>query len=364
MSSLRIILATFDDEPPLGGQGVVVAGMRRALVAGGVGVTTVAGRGAHAVAHPRLVGRAPLDFSLYLNRRPGLLTAGRPDLVHAHGGPGGVLLLRRPAVPLIYTAHHTYRQAYARTRPQRLLSLAERRSYALASMVLPVSTSTAEAVRALGIPASRIEVVPPGVEVPPVVEETRRDPGRLLFAGRLEPEKGVLDALEVMSALTRDNPAVSGAVVGTGSLEGAIKAVAAGLDRVQVLGSVDDATLADQYARASIVLMPSRYEGLGLVALEGMARGAAVAGYDVDGLRGVVAGSGGGLLVAPGDTAALREACASLLGDGDRRREMGARGRAHVLAHHSWAATVSRLVQIYQAVTGSMAVSPERPSVD
>ena len=80
--------------------------------------------------------------------------------------------------------------------------MAERRAYAGAAMVLPISPSTATAVRRLGVPASRIEVVYPGVDVARLDRgDGDRDPGRLLFAGRLRPEKGALDAVAAMAEL-------------------------------------------------------------------------------------------------------------------------------------------------------------------
>lgn len=349
MSRLRITMAGFDDEPALGGQGVVLAGMRRALRHRGVEVDTVAGRGEHAVPFVRVLRRPPLDLSLELNRHPEPLLRNSPQVVHAHGGPGGILLLRRLPVPLVYTAHHTYRQAHGAGSPRRLLSPLEGRAYRRAARVLAVSPSTADALKALGIPASRIEVLVSGVDVPAGIDDSGRDPGRLLFVGRLEPEKGVMDALTVMGDLVRHRPGVSAAIVGTGGEEPAVRRAALGTG-VEVLGAVDRATLAEQYRRAAVVLMPSRYEGFGLVALEAMAAGAAVAAYDVEGLRDAVGGSGGGLLVPAGRPEALRAACADLLEQPGRRLELAARGREHVLAHHSWATVARRLEEVYRSL--------------
>src|SRR5207244_2342012 len=103
-------------------------------------------------------------------------------------------------VPLVYTAHHTYRQAYSRRRVRRLLGGLEARSYRRAAMVLAVSPSTAAAVLALGVAPACVEVLAPGIELP-VVDGAIREPGRVLFVGRLEPEKGVLDAVAVMQGL-------------------------------------------------------------------------------------------------------------------------------------------------------------------
>lgn len=353
--TLRITLATFDDAPPLGGQGVLARDLRAALRRRGVAVRTVAGRGASVVPFPAVVRRPPLDLSLLLNRRPELLLVGDPSLVHVMGGPGGILLVRRPGVPVVYTANHTYRQAFRRGTPQRALAALEAVAYRRARAVLAISASTAAEVRAMGVAARRVEVVPPGVDAAAIAEVASRavrEPGRLLFVGRLEAEKGALDAVAVMAAVCRRCPSARGAVVGRGRQTAAVRAAADEVPggRVSFLGALDDGALALEYGRASVVVVPSRYEGLGLVALEAFSAGAAVVGYDVTGLRDAVGDAG--VLVPFGDRRALVESVVALLGDEPRRADAAARGRARVLAGHSWDATAARVEAVYRSVIG------------
>lgn len=348
----RVTLATFDDDPPIGGQGVLVRGMRAALVRRGVDIRTVAGRGANAIPFPRRTGRAMLDLSLRMSREPQLLLDGGCDLVHAMGGPGGIVLMRALSVPVVYTANHTYAQAYPRTDPRRALSFIEARGYRRASAVMCISPSTADVVRRLGIDPRRVEVVLPGVEADRIAGAAAgvvREPGRLLFAGRLEAAKRPLDAVGAMAALCARDPAVHGVVIGEGSLVGRVRDAAAAVPdgRVSLLGAVDDATLAREYARASVVLVPSAYEGLGLVALEAQVAGAAVCGYDVTGLRDAI--GEGGIVTCPGDVGALAEAAWGLLRDEPRRADKAARGREAVLREHSWDAAAGRITEVYRA---------------
>ncbi len=344
----RVTIASYDDDPPLGGQGVVVHGMRAALDRRGVRVHTISGRGEHAIAFARRTGRAPLDFSLQLNRYPQILLRAAPDVIHAQGGPGGVLLWKRLGAPLVYTAHHTYRQAHPRGSVKRLLNGVEARSYRGAAMVLPVSRSTANALLEMGIPASRIEVLSNGVDAVDLPGVEHED-GRVLFVSRMEREKGALDAVAVLQALTAADPRVHGVLVGGGSLEVEVRRAAQSSGgRLEYLGALDRDGLNHEYARAAVVLMPSRFEGLGMVALEAQAAGTPVVGFDVDGLRDAV--GIGGVLVPAGDMAALRAATAQLLDDPQRRAEAGAQGREVVLAEHSWDAIGRRLEEIYAAV--------------
>ena len=339
----RVTFATYDDTPPLGGQGVVLEGMRAALQRRGVFVHCISGRGEHAIPYRRVTGRAPLDLSLHLNLHPSVLTRERPDVVHAFGGPGGVILLRRINAPLVYTAHHTYAQAHARSSPYRLPAPLEARSYRLAAMVLTVSPSTANAVRAMGIPPAKIEVMPPGIDIVDS-NDTARDAKRVLFVGRLRADKGVLDALDVMCSLVREHDA-NGVIIGDGPLVDGVRRRIQTEPRITHHGAADRRTLADHYAHASVLLMPSRYEGLGLVALEAQAAGTPVVGYDVDGLRHAVVT--GGVLVPYGDVQQLRAATAELLHDESKRTELGTAGREFVRAHHSWDSVAVRLEQIY-----------------
>src|ERR1700694_908191 len=346
----RVTMVSYDDDPPLGGQGVVVHSMREALTKRGNRVHTIAGRGDNAIAVARRTGRAPLDLSLQLNRYPQIMLRASPDIVHAHGGPGGVLIWKALDVPLVYTAHHTYRQAHARGSVKRLLAGVEARSYRRAAMVLPVSRSTANSLLEMGIPASRIQVLPNGVDVIDVPDVDHED-GRFLFVGRLEREKGIIDALSALRALAETVPGMRGVVVGAGGLEAEVRRAAAhSRGRIEYLGSLDRAALQREYARAAVVIMPSRFEGLGMVALEAQSACAPVVGYDVDGLRDAV--RGGGVLVPSGDVGALRDAVAALLNDRARRIEVGERGRDAMRAEQSWDAVAARLEEIYAAAGG------------
>jgi glycogen(starch) synthase len=349
---VKVCIATYDDDPPEGGQGVYVRGLRRALEQSGVEVRTVSGRGASAIAYPRVLHRAPLDFSIALTRDPTPLLAPRPDVVHAQGGPGGVLLPRRIDAPLVYTAHHTYRQAYGAMAPRRSLALLERRSYRLADAVIAVSPSTAQAVRAMGV--RNIEVIPPGIDIEALARhgESLRDPHLLLFVGRLEPEKGPLDAVAGMRAVTERNPGARGVVAGAGSQEAQVRAAASRSGgRVQVRGRISDDELRELYARAAVLLVPSRYEGLGIVALEAAAAGAAVVAYDVTGLRDAV--SGGGLLVPAGDAAAMARAAAALVADPARRDELAGGSRQAVRSTYAWEICSAAVQALYRRVAPS-----------
>jgi D-inositol-3-phosphate glycosyltransferase len=345
---VHVRLATWDDDPPVGGQGRYARELRAALAARGVDVSTSAGRGPHAVRFRRVTGRGHLDMSVRVNADPRLLLGGGPDLVHLSGGPGGLQLVRRLPVPVVFTAHHTYRQAHGRLHLQRALSPLEAAGYRRAAAVAAVSEATAHAVLELGVPRERVRVIPPGVCLSSAGAPVEREPGSMLFVGRLEPEKGPLDAIDAMQRVMKELPSARGLLVGTGSLEGVVRARTSADDRISLRSHLSDDELAAEYRRAQVVLMPSQFEGLGLVALEAMAAGAAVVGYDVTGLRDTIGVNGG--LVPAGHVAELAARCRQLLQDDARREDVAGRAAIAVRERYSWDRCAAAFEDLYRQV--------------
>jgi len=345
---MHVRLVTWDDDPPRGGQGVYVRELRSALQHRGIVVSTVAGRGEFAVAYPHVVGHEALDMSLWLNRNLTAVLSNSPDLLQISGGPGGLLLLRRVNVPVVYCAYHTYIQAHRWPSPRRSLGLLEARAYRLASRVAAISPSTADAVARLGVNPSRIVVIPPGVRPLPGTGSVDKEPGRMLFVGRLERDKGPLDAIAAMSLVIDSVPGATGYIVGEGSLDQEVAKTATdkSAGRVRYLGTLSDVELARQYQLAQVVLVPSRYEGLNLVALEARAAGAVVVGYDVTGLRDSIGRYGS--LVQPGDVVALAKACARLLTNQKLLAERAAESTEAVLRDHSWEQCAKSFEDLYR----------------
>lgn len=114
--------------------------------------------------------------------------------------------------------------------------------------------------------------------------------------------------------------------------------------RCHFLGERDDVALVLQ--ASDIFVMPSRYEGLGIAALEASACALPVVAYDVPGLRNAVVNEVTGLLVAS-DVAALAKAISGLAADADLRESFGRAGRSMVVRGFSLDRWVSQLVAIY-----------------
>jgi glycosyltransferase involved in cell wall biosynthesis len=247
------------------------------------------------------------------------------DLVHAHWWPAGAVarLTGRPYVVQLWGTDVELARRVAVLRPL------ARRVLGSARLVICASRALADEARRLG--ARDVRVIPSGVEVPTEVGP-EEEPPHVLYAGRLSPEKGVLELVAAANGL----PLV---VVGDGPLRAKVPGA---------LGFLPPDRLRERYGRAAVVACPSRREGFGVVAAEAMAHGRPVVASAVGGLLDLVADGETGLLVPPGDVQALRVALERLLEDAALRRRMGEAGRQRALAELSWGVFLDRTLEAYE----------------
>ena len=121
-------------------------------------------------------------------------------------------------------------------------------------------------------------------------------------------------------------------------------------DRVVWTGRIPNDELVRLYNRAAVVVVPSRFEGFGLPAVEAMACGAPVVASAAGALREVVRAGGGGVLVPAADPEALAGALNALLDAPEERRSLGARGRERVVERFSWPRIARATVDAYGEV--------------
>ena len=158
---------------------------------------------------------------------------------------------------------------------------------------------------------------------------------RVFFAGRFESRKGIDTLLAAMERILPTYPDVHLVLAGEdrpiepgaapiGRLWRSQHRNEPWIDRVTVLGVIDDETLHQQYAAAEVVVLPSRYESFGLVMVEAMMHGRPLVSTDTSGVREVVRNGVDGLLVEPGNVDQLDEAIRRLLDDPTHAASPGA----------------------------------------
>jgi glycosyltransferase involved in cell wall biosynthesis len=147
---------------------------------------------------------------------------------------------------------------------------------------------------------------------------------RALFAGVLEPYKGVDVLLDAWRRVIAERPDAQLVIAGDGTHARELRAAAKDLGAsVRFLGHVDRDTLRTLLDRSSFLVLPSRSEGLGRIVLEAYARNRAVLGAEAGGIPELVQHGGTGALVPPGDHDALAGAILRLFADPCRTAEMG-----------------------------------------
>jgi glycosyltransferase involved in cell wall biosynthesis len=194
--------------------------------------------------------------------------------------------------------------------------------------VVAPSTVLAGAARELG--ARAVAVIPSGVDVADEIGH-EDEPPFVLYAGRLSPEKGVLELVEAANGI----PLV---IVGDGPLREHVPGAR---------GFVAHDELLKLYGRAAVVAVPSYREGFGVVCAEAMAQGRPVVASAVGGLLDLVSDGVTGIHVPPGDVPALRAALERLLADRELRRRLGEAGRERVRERFSWSAVTDSTLAAY-----------------
>ncbi|MBW3656175.1 MAG: glycosyltransferase family 4 protein [Gemmatimonadetes bacterium] len=199
-----------------------------------------------------------------------------------------------------------------------------------AARLSATSLATRELLRRMA-PGVPIDMVYAGV--PDELFGLPRRPGDyLLYFGRLDVfQTGIDTLLEAFSLLLRGRPGLELRIAGRGKDAERVAALAGRIgvsQRVRMLGAVTEAERRDLFAGAALLLMPSRFEGFGMVAAEAMAAGVPLVATSAGSLPEVVDAPNGGLTVPPGDAHALAAAAARLLDDAAAREALSATARA------------------------------------
>jgi glycosyltransferase involved in cell wall biosynthesis len=287
------------------------------------------------------------------------------DILHSHGYKGNILFGLMPKVlrriPMVSTLHGwTWTGGWSR---MGLYEWLDRLSLRFIDRVVIVNDAMRDKVRINelhvvnnGIPASgpcfsTIDPTNPMDTTDPLISSFSRQGFTIAAVGRLSPEKGFELLLEAVAGLVAEGKDVRLVILGEGGERGRLEKMAEELGlggRVLMPGYVADA--GHYFSLFGAFAIPSFTEGLPMVLLEAMAAGIPVVATKVGGIPHVLEQGTGGLLVEPGDVAALTRGIAAVIDDpasAERRRQHACR---RVREHYSSRAMANKYTEIYQSI--------------
>jgi D-inositol-3-phosphate glycosyltransferase len=296
------------------------------------------------------------------------------DLIHANywlSGVAGHRIKHELDLPLVSTFHTLARVKAHTGDPEPLARIrAETEVIGCSDAILASSSTEADQLaQHYGADRRRIEVVPPGVDhaffspgeregARAALEHLELGPGpMLLFAGRIQPLKGLDVAVGALAALERRDVnlvVVGGASGPAGQGEVArVRALArrAGVaDQLRFVDPQPHHLLSSYYRAADVCLVPSRSESFGLVALEAAACGTPVVAAAVGGLLTLVEHGRTGFLVDERHPEAFARHVAAILDDEALATDLGAAAATRARGY-TWATTAARLRRLYSDLT-------------
>jgi glycosyltransferase involved in cell wall biosynthesis len=266
------------------------------------------------------------------------------------------LRLGLPGFRYVTTVHGILGLHSRRNAVYRVVDLAAGR---LATSVIAVSEHGRRALVAARSPRDRTVTIANGLadrelQALRAVAAARRGagrgglPARVGFLGRLSPEKGTKELLELAPVLAASGSGATLDIAGDGPDRDWLVATMAGVaaeSTVRWRGTVADsaAFLRD----VDILVLPSHNEGMPYVVLEGMAAGCAVVAFAVGGIPEVIGSGDLGVLVDPGDVAAFVAEVTALAGDPDRVATIGRAASEHIERRFALTARLPLLQQAY-----------------
>lgn len=312
----------------------------------------------------KVFGVSTIDIVKFSQEAIALCEEFKINIVHAHfadpTGICGLLVKLSTGKPLIQTIHggdiHWLSKVQVTHDLVRAALIGTER-------IIAVSNAVAyEASQTLSIPMDKFTVIPNGVDVEefsPIIDGRRvrkelnlNDDPMVLYVGRLYMNKGLNYLLLAAKKVLRDIPNAKFVLVGKGPLEEELRRVANRLDiekSIVFTGYTPDGKLPQYYAACDVFVLPSVYEGQGIVLLEAMASGKAIVSTKTGGIPETVIDGETGILVKIGDIIELSEAIEKLLKNPELRHTLGLNSRKRIEKEYDWKIVVRKINDVYMA---------------
>lgn len=418
-ASLRICLLGYRSHPHVGGQGIYLHYLSKALVDLGHQVDVISGP-----PYPELDARVHLiplpSLDLYAVEKPFRAlrwrhlrsftdlyewwsklsgsfaepyTFGRRlvkyfqrnncdyDIIHDNQSLCyGLLQLQQRGLPVIATVHHPITRdlelalAAAPDRGHRwlvkrwynFLPMQKKVVQQLRHIITVSEQSRHDIAHAFARPPHRIHVIPNGIDTTvfkPLQNITRNPLQLMTTASSDQPLKGLSILLRALARIRKTYPTISLLVIGKLKAGGATERELQQLqltECVQFISGITTDEIVMHYAGSSIAIVPSLYEGFGLPAAEAMACGIPLICSDGGALPEVVGNAA--RLVKAGDVDALTAALQELLADTEQRETLGQQGREHILQQLSWPVVAQQMTAFYRQALGAQDICNSSPA--
>jgi len=310
-----------------------------------------------------------LLFNHFFEKRAGQLAHefGPPDILHIHDWltvPAGVAAKHLLRAPLVMTFHSTEASRSSNS-PSAESAMVEGLewwgSFEAARVIAVSGWMRSEVLTRLKLPEGKVMQIPNAVEPlkfegPVDAKAARarwnvREGQKMITAvGRLTSQKGFDDLIRAYPAIRRAVPESRLVIIGDGHLRGELESIAEQehvRDNTTFAGFISDAELVAALRSSDAVVVPSRFEPFGIVALEAMAARVPLVVSRVGGLAEIVEDSVDGIEVEPNNPSAIAAATIRILSDSELASRLVARGEEKAKSY-SWENVAKRTTSVYQ----------------
>ena len=295
-----------------------------------------------------------IEYSWKVNRTiENLIKKYQLDVVHIHGGPGGIFLFKKLSVPTIYTVHHTYWQQFHYIKNQSwkyIFYLLEKASYKKVEKIICVSKDTQKIITDYyAVPHKSTDYIPNGINLNNFKSKKNSNKeNNILYVGRIDQRKGVDFLVKSMVLVHQKNPSITLHIVGEGIDKKKLEKFSKENNLPIIFhGGLSDEELQKLYEHINIQIVPSVFEGFGISVLEGMAKGIPIIATDVDGIRSILKNNYSGILVPYNNEHALSDSIIQLFNNPLLRQKL-INNAFNELQEYNWQTIYTKTLSIYE----------------
>jgi glycosyltransferase involved in cell wall biosynthesis len=282
----KVGIISFDYDPSVGGQGIYVKNLTNNLELNAIKYFVISSAKNNIKEHlhiPRfkLGNFGPLFFSIIVNL---FITRWikhyKLGMIHLQAGAGGVFIFRSLPIPIVTTSHMLYsaKRLQHKNPVYRILFILEKRTFHNSNIIIATSDLMKEQIiKDYEVNSKKIIVAYPGINFSVFkAHSTAHNKNEYLFVGRLEPSKQVVELINIF--LKINTPTNSGnfklTLIGEGSQKKLIKSIIKKNNAstfIRLLPALKSNNLPKYYSEACCLILPSKYEALGIAAIEALA---------------------------------------------------------------------------------------------